>query len=277
MTGETETSTKKIVSRMVELDGTTLHLRVVGDGAAPLVLLHGLGGDSTSWTLNQRQLAADRQVISVDLPGHGKSDRTVGDGTVPSTGALLSGLPDALGIDRFHLLGLSYGGALALDLAGRIPDRILSLTCVSTTGLGHEVNIDFILGYLDAETPETMRPELEKIYHDTRKINDAMVGYALFGRADATYRECVRTITDANFLNGGQRFSYRDAIAAFPFPVNLVWGREDRIVPIAHAESLQPEVPVHILDGVGHMPNAEAADRFNELIIRLIADADPHC
>jgi len=274
VTDGTETSKKKIISRMVELDGTTLHLRVAGDRAPPLVLLHGLGGDSTSWTLNQRQLAANRQVISVDLPGHGKSDRKVGDGTVPSTGALLSGLPDAIGLDRFHLLGLSYGGALALDLAGRNPDRILSLTLVSATGLGHEVNIDFILGYLDAETPETMRPELEKIYHDTRKINDAMVGYALFGRADATYRECVRRITHANFLNGGQRFSYRDAIAAFPFPVNLVWGREDRIVPVAHAESLRPAVAVHILDGVGHMPNAEAADRFNDLVIRLIADAD---
>lgn len=277
MTVEPDTNSTKIVSQTVELDGTTLHLRVAGEGAAPLVLLHGLGGDSTSWTLNQRQLAADRRVISVDLPGHGKSDRNVGDGTVPSTGALLSGLPHALGIDRFHLLGLSYGGALALDLAGRIPDRILSLTCVSATGLGHEVNIDFILGYLDADTPETMRPELEKIYHDTRKINDAMMGYALVGRADATFRDCVRKITDANFRDGGQRYNYRDAVTAFPFPVNLVWGREDRIVPVAHAESFRPEVPVHILDGVGHMPNAEAADQFNELVIGLIADADPAC
>lgn len=266
---------KKIVSTMIELDGINLHLREVGDGAAPLVLLHGLGGDSTSWTLNQRQLAENRPVISLDLPGHGKSDRKVGDGTVPSIGALLSGLPDAIGLDRFHLLGLSYGGALAMDLSSRIPDRILSLTCVSATGLGHEVNLDFILGYLDAETPEAMRPQLEKLYHDTRKINDAMVGYALLGRADADYRECVRHITNANFIDGGQRYSYRDAIAGFPFPVNLICGREDRIVPVAHAESLQPDIPVHIFDGVGHMPNAEAADRFNDLVIDLIANADP--
>ena len=274
MTTEQE-SKKKIVSRMIELEGIALHLREVGDGGAPLVLLHGLGGDSTSWTLNQRQLAEKRPVISVDLPGHGKSGRSVGDGTVPSTGALLSALPDAIGLDRFHLLGLSYGGALAMDLAGRIPDRILSLTCVSATGLGHEVNLDFILGYLDAETPEAMRPQLEKLYHDTRKINDAMVGYALFGRADAAYRDCVRHITNANFLDGGQRYSYRDTITGFPFPVNLVWGREDCIVPVAHAESLGPDIPVHIFDGVGHMPNAEAADRFNELVIGLIANADP--
>jgi pyruvate dehydrogenase E2 component (dihydrolipoamide acetyltransferase) len=273
VTGEPEIK-QKIVSQMVDLGGTTLHLRVFGNGRTPLILLHGLGGDSTSWTLNHRQIAAGRRVISVDLPGHGKSDREVGEGTVPSTAELLSQLPDALGIERFHLLGLSYGGALAMDLAGRIPDRIRSLTCVSSTGLGHEVNLDFILGYLDAETPEAMRPQLEKLYHDTRKINDAMVGYALFGRADSDYRACVRRITDANFLNGGQRYNYREALAAFPFPVNVIWGREDRIVPVAHAESLPDHIPVHILDDVGHMPNAEAADRFNELVNGLIGEID---
>lgn len=271
---------QRITSEFVEFDGTRLHLRRVGDiggggnGAAPLILLHGLGGDSTSWTLNQRALAAGRPVIAVDLPGHGRSDRKVGDGTVPATGALLARLPDALGLDRFHLAGLSYGGALALDLAGRLPARIRSLTCVSATGLGHAVNIDFILGYLDAETPEAMRPCLELLYHNRRKINDAMVAYALFGREDPDYRACVRRITDANFENGGQRFNYRDALERFPFPVHVIWGREDRIVPVAHTEDLPAHVRVEILDGAGHMPNAEKAEAFNALLLTLIAAAE---
>lgn len=265
---------KPVTSRIIDLDGTELHVRSTGDGNAPLVLLHGLGGDSTSWTLNQKQLAADRAVIAVDLPGHGRSGRKVGDGTVPSTGALLSRLPDALGIERFHLLGLSYGGALAMDVAGRLPERLLSLTCVSATGLGHEVNIDFIQGYLRAETPEDMRACLELLFHDTRKINDAMIGYALFGRADPSYRACVQRITDANFENGGQRYNYREALGGFPFPVHVIWGREDRIVPVAHAEGLPSNVRVEILDDAGHMPNAEAAERFNALVNELIAAPD---
>lgn len=260
---------------MIDLDGVDLHVRSIGSGgAAPLVLLHGLGGDTTSWTLNQRELAADRPVIAVDLPGHGKSARKVGDATVPSTAALLSRLPDALGLGRFHLLGLSYGGALALDLAGRLTERILSLTCVSSTGLGHEVNIDFIQGYLRAETPEAMRPWLEMLFHDTRKINDAMVGYALFGRADPTYRDCVQRITDANFENGGQRYNYRESLGRFPFPVHIVWGSEDRIVPVAHANDLPPAICVDVLQSVGHMPNAEAAERFNALVNERIAEAE---
>jgi pyruvate dehydrogenase E2 component (dihydrolipoyllysine-residue acetyltransferase) len=266
---------QRITSEFAEVDGTRLHVRRVGEiagkGDAPLVLLHGLGGDSTSWTLNHRALAAGRPVVAVDLPGHGQSDRTVGDGTVPATGALLSSLPDALGIDRFHLVGLSYGGALAMDIAGRLPDRILSLTCVSATGLGHEVNIDFILGYLEAETPAAMRPWLELLYHNARKVNDAMIAYALFGRADPDYRACVRQITDANFENGGQRFNYRDALEGFPFPVHMIWGREDRIVPVAHTQDLPPGVRVEILDNAGHMPNAERAEAFNALMLDLIA------
>jgi pyruvate dehydrogenase E2 component (dihydrolipoamide acetyltransferase) len=273
-----ETAPKRpVVSRFIELDGLSLHLREVGHGRAPLILLHGLGGDSTSWTLNQRALSADRPVISLDLPGHGKSARDVGEGTVPWLGAFLTRLPDRLGIDRFHLLGLSYGAAVAMDLAERIGDRILSLTCVSATGLGHEVNIDFIQGYLRAETPEAMRPCLELLFHDTRKINDAMVGYALFGRADPSYRACVRKITDANFENGGQRYNYRDALGRFPFPVHVIWGREDRIVPVAHADGLPPDVRVDILERAGHMPNAEASERFNRLVVGRIAAAEGGC
>jgi pyruvate dehydrogenase E2 component (dihydrolipoamide acetyltransferase) len=263
----TEISGKqRVKSRMIEVDGLSLHLRVVGQGNPPLVLFHGLGGDSTSWTLNQRALSAGRQVIALDLPGHGKSDRAVGDGTVPWLGEFLTRLPDRLGIDRFHLLGLSYGAAVAMDMAGRLPDRILSLICVSATGLGPEVNIGFIQGYLRAETPDTMRPLLEMLFHDTRKINDAMVGYALAGRADPGFRDCVARITDANFENGQQRFAYADRVTAYPFPVHLIWGREDRIVPVAHAERLQDALSVHILDAIGHMPNAEAAEAFNRLV-----------
>jgi pyruvate dehydrogenase E2 component (dihydrolipoamide acetyltransferase) len=271
---EETTAKRRIESRIVTVGGVGLHLRIAGAGGPPLILLHGLGGDSTSWTLNHRPLAAARQVIAVDLPGHGGSAREVGDGTVPSLGLLLTELPEWLGIDRFHLLGLSFGAGVAMDLAGRIPDRILSLIGVSATGLGPEVNIGFIRGYLRAETPEAMRPMLELLYHDTRKINDAMVGYALAGRADPAFRACVDRMTDANFENGRQRFDYSRQIVTHPFPVYLVWGREDRIVPVAHAERLANKLPVYILAGIGHMPNAEAAERFNRLVADLLAMAD---
>jgi pyruvate dehydrogenase E2 component (dihydrolipoamide acetyltransferase) len=273
MAGETK-SKQPIESRSVTVGGVDLRLRIVGGNGAPLILLHGLGGDSTSWTLNHRPLAAARPVIAVDLPGHGGSAREVGDGTVPALGRLLSGLPDGLGIERFHLIGLSFGAGVAMDLAGRIPGRILSLTAVSATGLGPEVNIGFIRGYLRAETPEAMRPMLELLYHDTRKINDAMVGYALAGRADPSFRACVDRMTDANFENGRQRFDYARQIVAHPFPVHLVWGREDRIVPVSHAERLADKLPVHILDAVGHMPNAEAAETFNGIVSEILASAD---
>lgn len=270
-----EIAVKKTVElRSVDIGDLALQLRVTGRGGPPLILLHGLGGDSTSWTLNQRALAADRQVIAPDLPGHGGSAREVGDGTVPWLGAFLTALPDQLGIETFHLLGISFGAGVAMDLAGRLPDRILSLTCVSATGLGPEVNIDFIRGYLRAETPEAMRPLLEMLFHDTRKINDAMVGYALAGRADPAFRDCVDRMTDANFEEGHQRFAYAERIKDYPFPVHLIWGREDRIVPVAHGEKLSGDLPVHVLDAIGHMPNAEAAERFNRLVLDLIAAAE---
>ncbi|MEM9682444.1 MAG: alpha/beta fold hydrolase [Pseudomonadota bacterium] len=265
-----------IVSRMIEVDGVTLHLRSCGEGdAPPLVLLHGLGGDSTAWTLNQRPLAENRPVIALDLPGHGKSERSIGDGAVPTTGALLAHLPDALDIDRFHLAGLSYGGAVAMDAAGRISDHLLSLTCVSATGLGRDVDTGFIKGYLAAESLEVMRPLMESVFHDTRIVNDAMVGYALLGRANPEFRRCIHRIIDANFEDGAQKFRYRDTLATLPCPVHVIWGREDTIVPVEHATFQDGDIDVHVFDGVGHMPNVEAAERFNRLLAGLLAAADP--
>ena len=257
-------------TRIVDAGGSVLQIREAGAGDPPLLLLHGLGGDLTTWTLNQRALADGRRVIAVDLPGHGASTKDIGTATVPHLARMLEGLPKALDLDRFHLLGLSFGGAIALDLALRLGDRVQSLVCLSATGLGAEINTNFIDGYLQADTAEAMRPLLSIVFHDERLINDAMVGYALAARSDPEFRSCVDLMFTTNFRDGHQLFTYDDRIGRLTIPIHIVWGREDRIVPVAHAERLAPDLPVTILDGVGHMPNVEAAEAFNRTVLGFL-------
>ena len=62
-------------------------------------------------------------------------------------------------------------------------------------------------------------------------------------------------------------------LAALSMPVQLIWGRDDRIIPLAHAEALAARMPVHILDAAGHLPHMEKSGEVNRLIGRFIAAA----
>ena len=262
----------------VRLAGQDIQYKEMGAGEPALILLHGLSSDLNGWALNQRVLATDRRVIAIDLPGHGRSTREIGDGTAPALAAMLTELPDGLGIERFHLLGLSFGGAIALDLAATFADRrdgrLESLTCLSAGGLGSAVNTDFIYAYLRAETPEAMQAALTQVFHDERMVNDAMVYYGLIGRADPAFRAGIETMITANFTGQRQRFDYTGAARDLHVPVHLIWGRQDRIIPVEHGEALADARPVHIFDRCGHMPNVEMADRFNALVAEILHDVE---
>lgn len=260
---------------VVDLNGVRIRTRQKGSSDDTVLLVHGLGGDATSWTLNQKALATARRVIAIDLPGHGGSSRSIGDGGIPSIARLIADLPDALNIDRFDLVGLSMGGAVALELALHHGSRVRSLTCVSSAGFGDEINTDFINGYLRAETMQAMRPNIAILFHDDRRVNDAMVSYAVMARQNPEFRAGIARMTEANFPAGRQRYTYTDRLQDLAMPLHLIWGRHDRIAPPTHAERLTSTLPVTIIEDAGHMPNVEAADAFNDALLRILQDPSP--
>jgi len=82
----------------------------------------------------------------------------------------------------------------------------------------------------------------------------------------------LETIARAWFPNGRQAVAID--LAALAMPVQLIWGRDDHIIPLAQAEALASRLPVHILDDAGHLPHMEQAGEVNRLIARFIAQAD---
>jgi pyruvate dehydrogenase E2 component (dihydrolipoamide acetyltransferase) len=77
-------------------------------------------------------------------------------------------------------------------------------------------------------------------------------------------------IAEAWFAGGRQSLDLTDRIATLAIPVQLIWGREDRIIPVAHAEGLASRLPVHILDQAGHLPHMEKAGEVNRLLKSFI-------
>lgn len=257
-----------------DIDAGGRRLRCLEQGsseAAPVLLLHGFGADLNGWMFTQPALAEDRRTIALDLPGHGGSDKDVGDGDTALVDAAAAAL-DALGIDRVHLVGHSLGGAIAVLLAARRPTRIATLTLIAPAGLGPEINATFIDGFVRAARRKDAVEVLQLLVHDPALVSRTMVEDVLrYKRLDGV-AGALDTIARAWFAGGEQTRSLVAELGALDVPVQAIWGRDDRIIPMAHAEALGSRGTVHILDAAGHLPHMEKSSEVNRLIRRFIGD-----
>jgi pyruvate dehydrogenase E2 component (dihydrolipoamide acetyltransferase) len=258
----------------VTADGWQLRILRQGEGAEAVLLVHGFGGDLTTWLFNQSALAADgRLVVAVDLPGHGGSTKDVGAGDAGALADALVALVGALGLDRVHLVGHSLGGAVCALAAARLGGRAASLTLVAPAGLGAEIDGAFVDGFVAAESRRELKPVLERLFASpevvTRQFTDDVLRTKRVDGAD----EALRAIAAACFPGGRQTVSAAGAVGAFAGPVLAIWGADDAIVPPAHAAALPPGARVETIADAGHMPQMEAAGEVNRILGEFLARA----
>ena len=109
-----------------------LRVAARGEGSTPLLLINGIGAHLDMWEPFAR-LLGDRRVIAFDLPGCGESPRSSRPVRMPGLARLVRDLLDALGETQADVLGYSFGGALAQELAHRYPDRVRRLILCGTS------------------------------------------------------------------------------------------------------------------------------------------------
>jgi pyruvate dehydrogenase E2 component (dihydrolipoamide acetyltransferase) len=252
----------------VEVDGRRLRFLKVGDGGGdPVVFLHGYGGDLNNWLFNQPAVAERLTTYALDLPGHGGSSKEVGEGTVEAMAGTVRGFMDAKGIGRAHLVGHSMGGAVALELALSSPDRVASATLVCPAGLGPDISMEYIDGFIEANRRKKMEPVLQMLVHDPSMVTGDMIEDVLkFKRLDGV-DAALKKLRDALFPGGRQARLLRDGIGGAKVPVQVVWGAADRIVPAAHGQGLPGNVKVTVLEGAGHLAHMEKAKEVNDLVL----------
>jgi pyruvate dehydrogenase E2 component (dihydrolipoamide acetyltransferase) len=253
--------------------GRSLRYLRTGEGAGvPVVLLPGFGGDMKTFVLNQGPLSAKRAVLALELPGQGESTSDVGRGDVPFFVATLASFLDASGVSRVHLAGHSLGGLVAGAFALAHPDSVASLTLLAGAGLGEQISAAFVQGFIAATTPEEMRPVLELLFADPRLVTRRLVEDVLRQKRASGRVEALRTIAGQLYPGGRQAM----ILDLAPLNVSLlaIWGSADRIVPAAHASHLPPASWIEIIDGVGHLPQIEAAGRVNQLVSTFLDAAD---
>jgi pyruvate dehydrogenase E2 component (dihydrolipoamide acetyltransferase) len=206
--------------------------------------------------------------LALELPGHGLSSKDVGAADI---GFFADVIEAALGAERSHIVGHSMGGALAVSLASRRPNCVASLTLLAPAGLGPEINGKFIDAVVRASRRRDATEALQMLVHDPALISRAMVEEFLrYKRLDGVV-PALETMARAWFPQGRQAVDLRAELRSLAMPVQVIWGRDDRIVPAAHADAAAPAAQVHVLEGVGHLPHMEKANEVNRLIRAMLA------
>ncbi|MEW2580730.1 alpha/beta fold hydrolase [Streptomyces syringium] len=248
-------------------------------GGQPVVLLHGIGHHLQAWDPVVGSLAAERDVIAVDLPGFGVSPALpdgVGHGLREVTG-VLGALFDALGLDRPHVVGNSLGGLLALQLGHE--KLVRTVTALSPAGFWTEGERRYAFGVLRAMRHGALRLPSPTVARLARTAaGRAALTSTIYARPARRSPEAViaeiRALREATAfeatLAAGRSVLFTHDLAEVP--VTVAWGTADRILPRRQgirARKVMPGARLIRLPGCGHVPmNDDPA-----LVARVILDA----
>lgn len=261
-------------SQFVEvLPGLTVHLRDEGrrDGL-PLVLLHGSNASLHTWEPWVARLGAHYRIISFDFPAHGLTGPAPdGQYTQDAYAKVVDAVAANRGLGRFFLAGNSMGGGVAARYAADSPDRIAGLILVDASGAEYPKG--------EGETPFLLRVVRLPVIRDIaaaitpRSLIAASLDGAVSVKAVMTpavvdrYWELLRypgnrVATIERFAQGYASVPIAD-LARITAPVLILWGRDDRFIPVASADYFARALPhsrTIIYDGIGHLPMEEAPD-----------------
>jgi pimeloyl-ACP methyl ester carboxylesterase len=271
-------------SQLSTVNETTVAWYELGSGP-PLVLLHGLADSHRTWRFVAPALARHFHVYMIDLPGHGLSARPNAPYTLPWYADTVSSWMDAIGLDRAHVCGHSYGGGIAQWMLLEHRDRIDRLALLASGGLGREVGTILRLAALPLFAPllesrlfgPIARFSMEWMYHSkVRRVDIASL--ARWCNAPNSGMAFRRTVAACIGLNGQsmQTWHHIHRIESLP-PLALFWGGRDTIIPIHHGREtirrIQHATIVEYPD-CGHCPHIERPHRFSEDLMAFLENAE---
>jgi pyruvate dehydrogenase E2 component (dihydrolipoamide acetyltransferase) len=237
-----------------------------GSAERTAVLLHGFGGDLDNWLFNHLALSSNRTVIAVDLPGHGRSTKEVGDGSFAFMADVLHDTMRELDVAEADWVGHSMGGAVALHVARSQPQLVRSLTLLASAGLGPEINTDYLQGFTRSRSRRELKPHVQQLFGDASLVTRQLVEDLLkYKRIDGV-QSCLQTLADRLIDGSYQAGNLRNVLDSQSAPTLVIWGAEDHIIPSSHARDLPSQDRVQVLDSAGHMVQMERASEVNRLI-----------
>jgi pimeloyl-ACP methyl ester carboxylesterase len=268
-------------SKFVEINGLTVHYKMMGLGEPYFILLHGFGASVFSWHAVMEPFSRYGTVIAYDRPAFGLTERPVswnGENPYSPEGNmhLLLGLMDHFGIQEAILVGNSAGGTLSMQVALTHPDRVQALVLVDPAVYGNAGSPSWVsilgktpemqhLGPLFVRSIQKSGLDLIKTaWHDPSMITQqTWDGYTKPLKAD-NWDRALWDFTMASHDTG-----LADHLRDFTMPILVITGDDDRIVPTANSVRLAGEIPgakLAVIQNAGHVPHEEQPAAFMQAL-----------
>src|SRR4051794_19472904 len=274
--------------RFVEIDGRRVNVVEIGSGEPEVVFVHGLAGSWQNWLENMPHFAAaGHRVIAFDLPGFGGSEAPREKISIPGYGRLVDTLLDRLEVGPAVLIGNSMGGFIAAEVAIQYPARVRRLVLVSAAGLTVEYQRNEpVLGALRvgrrllvawggflgarsdaiARRPRARRMLMRLVVHDADRIPAPLIAEQVRGARNSGFVDALDALTD---------YPIRARLGAIRCPTLIVWGVEDRLIPVRDAAEFERLIPGSrkvVWRETGHLAMLERPGAFNALVEDFLAE-----
>jgi pimeloyl-ACP methyl ester carboxylesterase len=260
--------------RSVRLTVGPWRLRFLEAGSGPpLVLVHGLGSDAVQdWGRLIAPLGKRFHVYAPDLPGFGESERpAAADYSIPMQVGAVRAFMQAVGVSRARVAGNSMGGWVVSRLAGEHPEMVERLVLVDAAGMrpdGPAIPAEVLL----PRDEEGVR-RLVAAVRNNAPIPPSFVARDILARRlreEWVIRRALESMrAGRDWLNG--------SLGRANMPVLIVWGKQDRLIPVHYAFALEAEFPraeLKVLDGCGHLPIADCPEAFDREMVTFLTAAD---
>lgn len=270
-------------SRFVEADGQRLHYHDAGSGPA-VIMLHGGGPGAGGWSNFNRNIVpfveAGYRAILLDCPGFNKSSPIVSaDPRGLINARAVRTLMDVLNIQKAHLIGNSMGGLSSLTFALEYPERLDRMILMGSAGLGQSLfqptpqeGIKLLMKLYKQPTLENLRAMLEVFVFDTSVLTDELVQQRW--QAMQRSQEHLANFVKSNEMNPRALFvDFTPRLGEIKAKTLVVWGRDDRFVPLDNGIKAVwgiPDADLQVFGRCGHWAQWEHADKFNRLALGFL-------
>ena len=285
-------SPKKLHADLIQVGSLRVH-HMHGGRGTPVLFIHGLGSSGyMEWRFNLEVAANRHRVYAPDLPGFGRTEKPRARYGVAYFTRFVDRYMDDRGLRSAAVVGASLGGRIALELALKYPKRVRKLVLVNALGLGRP-NVQLSYGLLTlprlgeafmkfagdavrlAPRPMIRRfaaryagasGDLKKTMDDDYFSNLREL-YAADGYPDA-YLATIRSLVTPKALLAADH-DLSKSLGDLKIPVQLIWGDNDPLFPLAHAvnaHGLIRRSRLAVLEGAGHTPQSERPEEFNRVL-----------
>lgn len=260
-----------------------IHYNDTGRGDQTVVMLHGSGPGASGWSNFHRNVeplvAAGYRVVLMDCPGWSKSDSVVSTGSRSELNArALKGLLNEIAVEKVHIIGNSMGGHSAVAFALDNPSRLGKLVLMGggTGGASPFVpmpteGIKLIAALYRDPTIENLQRMLNVFVYDTSKLTEELVRTRLDNLLSR--RDHLENFVRSAETNPKQFPDVGHRLGEIAAPTLLVWGRDDRFVPLDVGLRLVAglqNADLHVFSRCGHWAQWEHADKFNQLVLDFL-------